>query len=128
MAIVAPIVAVIVQMAVSRQNEFQADATAVRIVGDTQWASERAAADRGRCEAGADAGEAGRAHMAIINPFTSRARAAMSGLFRTHPPTTGAHRSASIRSSSDRSHDRCVHEGRVGRSASGPLFPWHSAR
>ena len=34
MALVAPIVAVVVQMAVSRQNEFQADATAVRIMGD----------------------------------------------------------------------------------------------
>ena len=27
------------------------------------------------------------AHMAIINPFTSGRGAALSGLFRTHPPT-----------------------------------------
>ena len=34
MAIVAPLAAMIVQLAISRQNEFQADATAARLTGD----------------------------------------------------------------------------------------------
>lgn len=87
MALVAPIVAVIVQMAVSRQNEFQADATAVRIMGDKQGLQSALQ----RIEAVAkqvpmQVNPAG-AHMAIINPFTSGRGAALSGLFRTHPPT-----------------------------------------
>ncbi|MDE3002397.1 MAG: zinc metalloprotease HtpX [Gemmatimonadota bacterium] len=87
MALVAPIVAVIVQMAVSRQNEFQADATAVRIMGDKQGLQSalrriEAAAQRVPMQVN----PAG-AHMAIINPFSSGRGAALAGLFRTHPPT-----------------------------------------
>jgi len=87
MAIVAPLVAVIVQMAVSRQNEFQADATAVRIVGDKAGLQSALR----RIEAVAQqvpmrVNPAG-AHMAIINPFSSGRGAALAGLFRTHPPT-----------------------------------------
>lgn len=87
MALVAPVVAVIVQMAVSRQNEFQADATAVRIMGDKQGLQSALQ----RIEAVAkqvpmQVNPAG-AHMAIINPFTSGRGTALSGLFRTHPPT-----------------------------------------
>lgn len=87
MALVAPIVAVIVQMTISRQNEFQADATAVRIMGDKrglQSALQRieAAAQRVPMQVN----PAG-AHMAIINPFSSGRGAALAGLFRTHPPT-----------------------------------------
>lgn len=87
MAIVAPLVAVIVQMAVSRQNEFQADATAVRIVGDRrglQSALQRIEAVAQRVPM--QVNPAG-AHMAIINPFTSGRGVPFAGLFRTHPPT-----------------------------------------
>jgi len=87
MAIVAPLVAVIVQMAVSRQNEFQADATAVQIVGDKrglQSALQRIEAVARQVPM--QVNPAG-AHMAIINPFSSGRGAALSGLFRTHPPT-----------------------------------------
>ena len=87
MALVAPIVAVIVQMAVSRQNEFQADATAVRIMGEKRGLQSALQ----RIEAAArqvpmQVNPAG-AHMAIINPFSSGRGAALAGLFRTHPPT-----------------------------------------
>ena len=87
MALVAPIVAVIVQMAVSRQNEFQADATAVQIMGDKQGLQSALQ----RIEAVArqvpmQVNPAG-AHMAIINPFSSGRGVPFSGLFRTHPPT-----------------------------------------
>lgn len=87
MAIVAPLVAVIVQMAVSRQNEFQADATAVQLVGDKrglQSALQRIEAVARQVPM--QVNPAG-AHMAIINPFSSGRGAALSGLFRTHPPT-----------------------------------------
>ncbi len=87
MALVAPIVAVIVQMAVSRQNEFQADATAVRIMGEKRGLQSALQ----RIEAAArqvpmQVNPAG-AHVAIINPFSSGRGAALAGLFRTHPPT-----------------------------------------
>lgn len=87
MAIVAPLVAVIVQMAVSRQNEFQADATAVRIMGDKrglQSALQRIEAVARQVPM--QVNPAG-AHMAIINPFSSGRGTALAGLFRTHPPT-----------------------------------------
>ncbi len=86
MAILAPIAAVIIQMAISRQNEFQADATAVRISGDKaglQSALRRieSAAQRVPMDVNPAA-----AHMAIINPF-SGARGMMRSLFSTHPAT-----------------------------------------
>jgi heat shock protein HtpX len=87
MAIVAPIAAIVVQMAISRQNEFQADATAVRISGDKQGL---ASALR-RIEAAAQrvpmAVNPAGAHLAIINPFSSGHAPAFAGLFRTHPST-----------------------------------------
>ena len=87
MAIVAPIAAVVVQMAISRQNEFQADATAARIAGDHRGL---VSALR-RIEQGAQAipmnVNPAAAHMAIINPLSGGHAPPLSGLFRTHPPT-----------------------------------------
>ena len=87
MALVAPIAAMIVQMAISRQNEFQADATAARIAGDKQGL---ASALR-RIEAVAQrvpmAVNPAGAHMAIINPFSGGSRVPFAKLFSTHPPT-----------------------------------------
>jgi heat shock protein HtpX len=87
MAIVAPIAAVVVQMAISRQNEFQADASAVRLTGDKGGL---ASALR-RLEAGAQRVpmqvNPAAAHLAIVNPFASGRAPAFSKLFRTHPPT-----------------------------------------
>jgi len=87
MAIVAPIAAMVVQMAISRQNEFQADATAAHIAGNKQGL---ASALR-RIESAAKripmrVNPAG-AHMAIINPFSGGARVPFAKLFSTHPPT-----------------------------------------
>ncbi|NNL30546.1 MAG: zinc metalloprotease HtpX [Gemmatimonadetes bacterium] len=87
MTIVAPIAALIVQMAISRQNEFQADATAARIVGDKRGLASalqriEAVATRVPMQVNPAA-----AHMAIINPFAGGARIPLAGLSRTHPPT-----------------------------------------
>ena len=87
MALVAPIAAAIVQMAISRQNEFQADASAARITGDPGGL----ASALQRLEAGAsripmDVNPAA-AQLAIVNPLAGVSGRAMLGLFRTHPPT-----------------------------------------
>jgi heat shock protein HtpX len=87
MAFVAPLVAIIIQTAISRQNEFQADATAARIVGDRRGLQSALR----RIQAGAEripmhVNPAG-AHMAIINPFSGGAINALERLTSTHPPT-----------------------------------------
>ena len=87
MVIVAPLAAMIVQLAISRQNEFQADATAARISGDP----EGLAGALQRIEAYASkipmAINPAAAQLAIINPLAGPRVPALSGLFRTHPPT-----------------------------------------
>lgn len=85
MAIVAPLVALIVQMAISRQNEFQADATAAHLTGDPAGlagALRRIEAYASRIPMQVSPAAA---HLAIINPL-GRAQA-FANLFRTHPPT-----------------------------------------
>ncbi|MDX1645902.1 MAG: zinc metalloprotease HtpX [Longimicrobiales bacterium] len=87
MAIVAPIAAMIVQMAISRQNEFQADASAARIAEDKrglQSALERIEAAARRVPMNVNPAAA---HLAIINPFAGGARIPFAKLFSTHPPT-----------------------------------------
>lgn len=87
MAVIAPIVAVIIQTAISRQNEFQADATAARIVGDRRGLQSALR----RIQAGAERipmhVNPAAAHMAIINPFSGGALNALERLTSTHPPT-----------------------------------------
>jgi heat shock protein HtpX len=87
MAVIAPIVAVIIQTAISRQNEFQADATAARIVGDRRGLQSALR----RIQAGAERipmhVNPAAAHMAIINPFAGGALNALERLTSTHPPT-----------------------------------------
>jgi len=87
MMIVAPIAAMIMQMAISRQNEFQADATAARITGDPRGlASALAHIDNYARQIPMDVNPAA-AQLAIINPLAGGRAQAFSGLFRTHPPT-----------------------------------------
>jgi heat shock protein HtpX len=87
MLIVAPLAAMIVQMAISRQNEFQADATAAHITGDAPGL----ASALGRIDNYARqipmAVNPAAAQLAIINPLAGSRGPALSGLFRTHPPT-----------------------------------------
>ena len=87
MAIVAPIAATIVQLAISRQNEFLADASAARITGDPQGLASALQSIEGYAkQIPMEVSPAG-AHMAIVNPLSGPRRPALSGLFRTHPPT-----------------------------------------
>jgi heat shock protein HtpX len=83
MAIVAPIAAMLVQMAVSRSREFQADATGARLAGRT-WGLSKALEKLQMAQqvAPMDANPA-TAHLFIVNPLSGRA---LMRLFSTHPP------------------------------------------
>lgn len=87
MALLAPIAAAIVQMAISRQNEFQADASAARITGDPGGLASalqrlESIAHRVPMQVNPAA-----AQLAIVNPLAGGRGQALMGLFRTHPPT-----------------------------------------
>jgi heat shock protein HtpX len=87
MSIVAPLGAMIVQMAISRTNEFQADRTAAQIVGSSDGLASALqrlenAARRIPMEVNPAA-----AQLAIVNPLAGSRGQAFAGLFRTHPPT-----------------------------------------
>ena len=83
MAIVAPIAAMLVQLAVSRSREFQADATGARLAGRT-WGLSKALEklEMAKDAVPMDANPA-TAHMFIVNPLSGRA---LMRLFSTHPP------------------------------------------
>ena len=86
MAIVAPLAAMIVQMAISRQNEFQADATAAGITGDPMGLASALQHIEGYARRIPMDVNPAAAQLAIINPLSGSGRA-MIGLFRTHPET-----------------------------------------
>jgi len=86
MSIVAPIAAMIIQFAISRQNEFQADETGGRIVGDPMalaGALERLDSFAKRIPMRVNPSAA---HLAIVNPLAG-SKGGMIGLFKTHPDT-----------------------------------------
>ncbi len=99
-AILAPIAAAIIQAAVSRSREFEADASAARLVGDgeplaraleaLEYASRRVPSGVNPAQASAY----------IINPLKAQARggAGLGRFFSTHPPTE--QRIAALRSGS----------------------------
>jgi heat shock protein HtpX len=87
MLIVAPIAAAIVQMAISRQNEFQADATAARLTGDPTGLASALQHIEGYAKQIPMAVNPAAAQLAIVNPLAGVRGQAMAGLFRTHPPT-----------------------------------------
>ncbi|MDQ7783596.1 MAG: zinc metalloprotease HtpX [Desulfomonilaceae bacterium] len=84
MMILAPIAAMLIQMAISRSREYIADSTGAQICGNPIWLAR--ALDKLR--RGADAvpmhGDQATAHMFIVNPFLS---GGIGSLFSTHPPT-----------------------------------------
>jgi heat shock protein HtpX len=86
MAIVAPIAAMIVQMAISRQNEFQADATGAHITGDPSGLAAALEHIEGYAKQLPMRVNPAAAQLAIINPL-SGGRQPFVGLFRTHPST-----------------------------------------
>jgi len=83
MAIVAPIAAMLVQMAVSRSREYQADATGAQIAGKT-WGLSKALEKLQMAQQVIPMhANPATAHLFIVNPLSGRSFAT---LFSTHPP------------------------------------------
>ena len=86
MAIVAPLGAVIIQTAISRQNEFQADRTGGQIAGNPlHLANALRRLDQSARQIPMKVNPAA-AQLAIVNPLSGR-KAGLSKLFSTHPST-----------------------------------------
>ena len=90
-AILAPIAASMIQAAISRSREFQADASAAKLIGDGRplaRALERLDAYSERIPSGVNPSQASNY---IIDPLKAQARSGAGGgfgrLFSTHPPT-----------------------------------------
>src|SRR5262245_35168362 len=83
MAVLAPLAAMLVQLAVSRSREYHADATGARVAGKT-WGLAKALEKLQMAQqvVPMDANPA-TAHLFIVNPLSGRA---MATLFSTHPP------------------------------------------
>ena len=86
MAILAPVAAMVLQMALSRSREFEADRTGARLIGDGEpLARALAKLDMAARRIPMDVNPA-HAQAYIVNPFTGR-QVQFANLFRTHPPT-----------------------------------------
>ncbi|MEM8552357.1 MAG: zinc metalloprotease HtpX [Pseudomonadota bacterium] len=84
--IIAPLAAMLVQMAISRTREYSADRLGAEICGDPMWlASALSKLERGRSIPNNEAEAVpATAHMFIVNPLSG---ARMDNLFSTHPNT-----------------------------------------
>ncbi len=87
MVIVAPLAAMIVQMAISRQNEYQADATAARLTRDPGGLASALKSIEGYAHRIPMDVNPAAAQLAIINPLAGRRGVPLAGLFSTHPST-----------------------------------------
>ena len=83
MAIVAPIAAMLVQMAVSRAREFQADATGARLAGRAWGLSKALEKLQVAQQVAPMNANPATAHLFIVNPLSGQA---FMNLFSTHPP------------------------------------------
>ncbi len=82
--IVAPFVAMLVQLAISRSREYGADASGSALSEDPEaLAQALEALERGTVAQPYEFAGPATAHLFIVNPFTGRA---LAGLFSTHPP------------------------------------------
>ena len=85
-ALLAPIIALIVQLAVSRSREYGADASGAALVGDPEPLAEALLAlEQGNEAIPYQFGGPATAHLFIVNPFRG-AGSAFLQLFSTHPP------------------------------------------
>jgi heat shock protein HtpX len=113
--ILAPMAAMVVQMAISRTREYSADKLGAQIAGEPQWlASALQKIQRGAQRVvnnGAEHNPA-TAHMFIINPLSGQG---MDNLFSTHPETEN--RIAEL--------DKLARDmGRPGQASGGNGGPW----
>ncbi len=87
MAIVAPIAAMIIQFAISRQNEFQADRTAAEITGKPQGLANALIKLENYAHRIPMQVNPAAAQLAIVNPLSGGRGAGLVRLFSTHPAT-----------------------------------------
>jgi heat shock protein HtpX len=84
MIILAPIAAMLIQLAVSRSREYEADHTGAEVSGDPMaLASALRKLERSTQVVPAQTAEPAFAHLYIVNPLKGKA---LAGLFSTHPP------------------------------------------
>jgi len=83
MAILAPIAAIIIQMAVSRSREYQADQTGARIAGNPDSLASALEKLTMASKRVPMASSPATSHMFIVKPFSGKS---MFSLFSTHPP------------------------------------------
>ncbi len=84
MLILAPLAALLVQMAISRQMEYRADRVGAQIAGSPLGLARALATLEGAARRIPMEVNPSAAHVCIVNPLR---RGALMGLFRTHPPT-----------------------------------------
>jgi heat shock protein HtpX len=85
-ALLAPIIALVVQLAVSRSREYGADASGAALLGDPEPLAEALLAlERGNEVRPYEYGGPATAHLFIVNPFRG-AGSTFLQLFSTHPP------------------------------------------
>ena len=97
-ALVAPIAAGLLQMALSRSREFEADRSGARLIGDGEPLARALESIESAAQRIPMPVQPAQAQMYIINPLTNAAvakRVQFANLFRTHPPT--AERTARLR-------------------------------
>ena len=87
MAIVAPIAAMLIQFAISRQNEFEADATAAEITGKPRGLANALLKLEGYAHRIPMQVNPAAAQLAIINPLSAMRGGGFTKMFSTHPPT-----------------------------------------
>ena len=86
LAIVAPIAAMLIQMAISRSREYLADETGAKLAGNPEYlASALEKLDAYARSMPIHGASPATAHMFIVNPLTAES---MLSLFSTHPPTS----------------------------------------
>ena len=83
MAVLAPLAAMLVQMAVSRAREFQADASGARLAGRTYGLATALEKLEVASHVAPMAANPSTAHLFIVNPLSGQA---LMRLFSTHPP------------------------------------------
>lgn len=85
MMIVAPIAATLIQLAISRSREYEADATGAQMTGNPYALASALQKIEDYSKRVPLAASPSTAHLFIIQPFLSRET--LAGLFSTHPPT-----------------------------------------
>jgi heat shock protein HtpX len=127
MVILAPIAAMLVQMAVSRTREYAADRLGAEIVGEPRYL----ASALGKLEQGAQAipneqaeNNPATAHMFIVNPLTGGH--GWDNLFATHPAT--ANRIAALEQLAAQMGRGGNARSQLSRAATAPHGPWGQRR